>query len=298
MLEAEIVEAEEVAIRAAHASVRNKHAAVRVRPPRVLADRVDPVPLRHLLGVVVEEAGEVAGVAEGMARLEEPLRGLLARLAVEIGLDPAQHLPDTRPLERETLLGDIAVDVAEILPSDGPLDDLREADRLIVGDAADRHFGREFRHLALPVEERVHGADLVFGELRIVQRHRNVAEKSPTREEPSLHLGLRPLGFAQEFQNSGRLIKGRRYTAHGVPPLAFQEVRSGHWVPSMPTDPDGRGFSRPRDIPGQQNIISYLGEKVNPLPVYCSSEGFCPSREPFYLEPLLDSASLRSKNNF
>lgn len=133
---AEAAEAE-VAVRSVNVGARHGDAAVRARPPGILADREHPArPLRHLLGVVVQVTGQVASVAEDVALAREPLRGLLTRLAVQIRLHPALHLPDTGASELETLRGDILVDVAEVGLADGLLDQLREADRLVVGDRA------------------------------------------------------------------------------------------------------------------------------------------------------------------
>ncbi|KKU73049.1 MAG: hypothetical protein UX98_C0012G0009 [Parcubacteria group bacterium GW2011_GWA2_47_26] len=82
----------------------------------------------------MQEPGQVAGVAEDVARGRQAHRSLLARLVVEVRLDPAQHPPDTGPRELEALGGDVRVDVAEVALAHGALDKRDEAERLVVGD--------------------------------------------------------------------------------------------------------------------------------------------------------------------
>lgn len=124
---------DEVAVRAAHAGARHTDAAARARPARILAKRDDPSPLFHLFGVVAQETGEVAGVGQGMASRCQALRGLLASFVAGERLHPQVNLPDTGPLERKALLGDVGVDVAEVLGTNGALDQLRQAEGLVVG---------------------------------------------------------------------------------------------------------------------------------------------------------------------
>ncbi len=132
---AEAVQAE-AAVRAIHAGARHRHAAVRVRPPGILADCEDPRTLRHLIRVVVQEAGEITGGGELVAGGRQALRGLLAGLDVEVGLHPALDRPDTDALERETVLGDVGIDIPDVTRADRAVDKRDEADRLVVGNLA------------------------------------------------------------------------------------------------------------------------------------------------------------------
>lgn len=110
---AEVLEVE-VAVRSVHVGVRHADAADRVRPPGILADGEHPPPLLYLLGVVMQEPSEIPRIHEGVAGGHQARRGLLARLAVEVGLDPHVHGPNAGPRELEALGGDVLVDVPEV----------------------------------------------------------------------------------------------------------------------------------------------------------------------------------------
>ncbi len=134
-LAAEVVE-DEVAVRTVHVDARHVDVAVLppARPAGVLTQGDDPDPLLHLFGVAREETGEVAGVGQNVAGGNQALRSLLARLSSEERLDPHFNRLDIRPLERETLRGNIGVEVAVVARAEGALDQIHQTEGLVVGD--------------------------------------------------------------------------------------------------------------------------------------------------------------------
>ena len=123
----------EAATRAAHIGVRHRDTAVRAHPARVLTKRDNPVILLHLLGVVVKKACQVASVGQDAAGNSQTLRYILASLVGNEPLNPQVHRPDTGAREREPLLCEGGIDVAEIGRPDRALDEWHQADRLVVG---------------------------------------------------------------------------------------------------------------------------------------------------------------------
>ncbi len=89
--------------------------------------------------MVVEEAGEIAGVPEDEASGRETHGGLLARFATEVRLHPEVHLPNISPSELEALRGDVRVDVPEISRTDRAFDQLAQTERLVVGNGKADH---------------------------------------------------------------------------------------------------------------------------------------------------------------
>jgi len=124
----------EAPARAIHVRVRHADDADRIRPPGVLADCINPPPLFHLLGMVVGEASEIAGVTELETSIGETHGRLFARLADEVRFHPETHLANTGASVLETLWGDVRVGVPKVYRTDGALDQPAKADRLVVGD--------------------------------------------------------------------------------------------------------------------------------------------------------------------